>query len=411
MRRAALILGALSGLPAIAAQAADGPAKPPYELVRELQVFQNKSVLGGTNAQAEHREQIVKAAKWLRGYDAKVWADPKNARAAVIYVLSGGDSRVLRKLTGASATLGIDDKLVKGALAYGERRDAAAIELLGGVDLNALDRSIAGHVALVRALLVANDEPRKAFALLDMARVVAPGTIIEESALRRQAILAAKMGEMDEFEALGSQYFRRFADSIFAYSFQRQFAQQIAAHAYAGDDERMAKLEALLGALPVRERIETCLALAEEAIVVANVEVVRLAAKMAPIDAMQRRADSMRLKLFEAAAVILTPDYDQGVAVLRTLDRTKLGAREEGLLNAALAVAREISRLPQPVRVAETAPPTEPAPAPGREPEPAENAEAAPSDTENASAQSAGVVREAEEAMARVDKLLSETAQ
>jgi chemotaxis protein MotC len=367
--------------------------------VRELQVSQNQSVLGGTNAQAAHREQIVKAAKWLNGYDPKVWSDPKNARAAVIYVLSGGDSRVLNRLTGARATPGIDDKLIKGALAYGERRDAAAIELLGGVDINSLDRSIAGHVALVRALLVANAEPRKAFALLDTARVVAPGTIIEESALRRQAILAAKMGELDEFEALASQYLRRFADSIFAYSFQREFAQEIAAHAYAGDEQRMASLEALLGALPVRERIETCLALAEEGIVVANVEVVRLAAKMAPIDSKQRHADAVRLKLFEAAAVILTPDYDQGVAVLRAIDRTNLGAREEGLLNAALAVAREIGRPPRPVRLADPAP------------EPADKVEVAPKETEDAaSAQSVGVVREAEEAMARVDELLSGTA-
>ncbi|KAB2943231.1 MAG: hypothetical protein K8F92_10795 [Hyphomicrobium sp.] len=392
MRIALCFVLVLWAMAPVGAPAAAGSEKKPFELVRELQIFQDQAVLKTKNARAEQTERIAKVAAQLTKFDASVWADPRNARAAVIYVLSGGDPRVLRKLTGSGVALGIDDRLVKGALAYGERRDAEAIELLDGIDIDSLDRSVGGHVALVRALLVAKNDPRKAFALLDRARIVAPGTIIEEAALRRQAILAARMGEFDAFEALSSQYFRRFSNSIFVRSFERQFAREVAAGGYTADPKRIAELERLLRGLPDVERGETCLAVAEEGIAVANVEVVRLAGRVAAIDAKSRRLDAMRLMLFEAAALIVTSDYEQGRTSLRLIDKSKLGAREEALLYAALAVADAISRpplLPQGTN------------------------EASPNETvagESADSAISSVVSDAERAIARVDGLLSEAA-
>jgi chemotaxis protein MotC len=278
---------------------------------------------------------------------------------------------------------------VKGALAYGERRDADATEQLDAIDIDTLDRSIGGHVALVRALLIAKTDQQKAFALLGRARILAPGTIIEEAALRRQAILAAKMGNLDLFQQLSSQYFRRFGGSIFARSFGQQFAEEVAAKAYASDPKRLAKLESLLGQLPKAERGDTCLAIAEEGIAVANVELVRIAARLAAIDVKAHPTDATRLMLFEAAAMIVTPDYEHGVMALRIIDKSKLSAREEALLHAALSVANEISRpvaLPQ-----------------------AGAASAGGGGTgEPAGAADSGVVKKAQSAIAQVDGLLSE---
>jgi chemotaxis protein MotC len=260
---------------------------------------------------------------------------------------------VLSKLLSSGVSLGIEDRLVKGALAYGERRDAEAISLLDGVDVESLDRSIGGHVALVRALLVAKSDPRKAIALLDRARIIAPGTIIEEAALRRQAILAAKVGDLDSFEALSSQYFRRFESSIFERSFEHQFAEEVVSKRYAADAQRLPKLEKMLRGLSQEQRRETCLSLAEEGIAVADVEIVRFAARLAAMDAKARPLDATRMLLFEAAAAIVTPDYEQGRMALRLIDKSKLGVREEALLYAAIALADEISRQPLLPQVAE----------------------------------------------------------
>ncbi|MFZ1989440.1 MAG: hypothetical protein WAW96_06660 [Alphaproteobacteria bacterium] len=391
IRSAFLGVLALGAVPGSSALAASGWGKQPYELVRELQDFQNKAVLKTKSARAEQRERIKKIAVWLSQYDARVWAEPKNARAAVIYVLSGGDPRVLRRLTTTGVNLGVDDRLAKAAMAYGEHRDDKAIELFDGIDLDSLDESVAGHVALVRALLILDKDPPKALALLDIARIAAPGTIVEEAALRREAIVSAKAGNVDAFEALSSQYLRRFASSIFAQSFEHEFAQEVVAGSYAADAKRLSKLEAMLRGLPEAERRDACLAIAEEGIAVANVELVRFAARTAAVDAKGEPRDAMRLKLFDGAASIVTADSEKALAALGSIDRSMLSAREEALLDAALAVAREVRRPP----------------APGSTVEPAADAQKSEAgkstDSEGSSA-----IGHAEEAIARVDQLLSE---
>jgi chemotaxis protein MotC len=113
-------------VPVDLAVGASGPQ--PFELVRELQIFQDQAAQKTNNARAEQKSRISDVAAQLSKFDASVWTEPRNARAAVIYVLSGGDPSVLRNLVKSGAALAIDDRLVKGALAYGERHDAEAIE-------------------------------------------------------------------------------------------------------------------------------------------------------------------------------------------------------------------------------------------------------------------------------------------
>lgn len=109
-----LCLGALC-VPA----AADELSRQPYELVRELQIFQDQAALKATSARAEQREQrerIAKVASQLMSFGPKVWSDPRNMRAAIIYALSGGDPRILRSLLASGAVTGLDERLAKGSL-------------------------------------------------------------------------------------------------------------------------------------------------------------------------------------------------------------------------------------------------------------------------------------------------------
>jgi chemotaxis protein MotC len=96
----------------------------------------------------------------------------------------------------------------------------------------------------------------------------------------------------------------------------------------------------------------------------------------------------MRLLLFEAAALVATPDSEQGRLALWLVDKSKLGAREEALLHAALSVADAIARPPSF----------------GAAPSALEKAAGEPGDRATS-----GVIRDAQSAIARVDGLLSET--
>ena len=384
-----LLLGAAPVSPVLAAAERD---KAPFEIVRALRIFQDEAVLKAQVESAKQRQAIAETAIRLSKFGPRIWEEPRNARAMVIFVFSGGNPRVLRNLIAKGVSFGVDKQLMLAALAYAERRDEDAIKLLEGLDASSLDMSVAGHVALVHALLIEKNDPAKALALLDMARILSSGTVVEEAALRRQTIMAAKAGGFDAFQRFASQYFRRFASSIFVSSFRQQFAEEVVSPGYAGDPKRLAKLDNMLGGLREAERHRTCLLIAEEGIAVGNVEMVRLAAKNAALKGAS--PDTLRLKLYEAAASVVTEQTEAGLIALKSINRSMLGGRDQALLDAALAVAREVRRPPMLARAADVKPEN------AGEPEQGKPSEAAGS----------GRIARVEGVIADADKLLSEAA-
>ena len=140
------------------------------------------------------------------------WKDPKNARAAVVFVLSGGNARVLQKLIAQRGMVRTSAKSCSRApwptARGGTKRPRSCWQA------SRRARSIPawqGIVAYVQGELAAKKEPAKALAYLDDARLLSPGTIIEEAALRRQIALLAAAGKADRYELLATQYLRRFS--------------------------------------------------------------------------------------------------------------------------------------------------------------------------------------------------------
>jgi chemotaxis protein MotC len=384
---ASLILMVCLAMPG---QADEWRGKAPFEIVRELQLEQDRAVLQSQGDPEKERERIAGIGGRLGGFAEQVWSEPRNARAVVLYVLSGGTPATLRKLIDAKVKLGIDETLAKAALAYGERQDDKAISLFNEVDVAKVDPSILGHIALVRALLVVEKDAPLAITYFDTARVSATGTIVEEAALRRQAILYSKIGDLDSFETLSSQYFRRFARSRYGQSFGHQFANVAVTGGYAGE-QRMSKLTKLLDGLDKEVRREICLLIAEEGIAAANVHMVRFGTGMAEGLVEKDSRDATRLQLYEAAAVVATEDAEKGRDMLKGIKRSKLSARDQGLLDAALHVAGEVMRAPPPA------------------PQHEEKVQDGASGEARDEVKSAALSR-AEAAIAQTDKLLSETA-
>jgi chemotaxis protein MotC len=328
-----------------AAHGQDGKGEP-FELVRSMQSLQDQVVRGNTRAHAAQRELLGRIAEQFEALDAQKWKDPKNARAAVVFVLSGGNARVLQKMIRGGAGADLGEKLLKGALAYGEGRHEEAADLLGGIEARKLDPGMAGHVAYVQGELAAKKEPAKALAHLDDARLLSPGTIVEEAALRRQIALLAAAGKADRYELLATQYLRRFAGSVYAGGFRQQFAAAIAAHTNAGEPGRLVRLESMLGGVEQADRREVYLTIAKEAIAKGKVDMAKFAAANAGRLAEDSSAERERARLYEGAALIATEDFDRGVAMLGALERTKLADTDSALLESALAIAGQVRSLP-----------------------------------------------------------------
>jgi chemotaxis protein MotC len=388
-----MVMGLLL-IPWASAHAQSGAGEP-FELVRALQSLQDQVARGNASAHASQRVLMARIAEQFSAMKPERWKEPRNARAAVLFVLSGGNGGVLRQLLDSHVPFELDEKLVKGLLAYGSGQKAQAAALLHAVDARSLDASIAGHVAYVQAELAAEKEPAKAFAYLDDARLLAPGTLIEEAAWRRQIGLAASDASTDRYRSLAIRYLHRFPNSIYAGGFRNQFAADLAANTDASKAQQLESLDATLRALSRPERRDVCLVMAKVALDGGKVALARFAATEAAQAAQPGSPEQARAHLLLAVALVVTEDLEKGVKTLAEIERASLGDDDASLVDAALTVAEQIRR-----PVAEEAPALQP---PGIE----ENTTSRPR-TADAGALA---MTQAREAIARVDQMLTGASQ
>jgi len=336
-----LIGGPLSALGATA------DAIPPFEMVRTLQTLQAQIADGNAAAVAAQRELLTLMEARFLAAAPSVWQDGRNARAAVTYTLSGGSPRLMRNLLALVPPIAIDANVAQGALAYIENREGDARKHLLPLDARTLPMSLGGQVALVQAGLVAREDLGRAIRLLDDARLLMPGTLVEEAALRREVFLVAQKGDLDRFEFLSRQYLRRFGTSIYAEDFRQRFATAIARLGIADGDDRFPRLEAILKSSDPENQRALFLQLAQAAVVHGKLGTARAAAADAAELAPRGGGDAMRASLYDAAASV-TAGRDIGKVRQRltSLNRRQLGRRDADLLDAALAVTAAVGEVP-----------------------------------------------------------------
>ena len=83
-------------------------------------------------------------------------------------------------------------------------------------------------MALVQSALLAQSDFKAAIERLDEVRLLMPGTLVEEAALRREIFLVGQVDDFDKFESLAMQYFRRYRHSIYAGTFRQRFSLAVA---------------------------------------------------------------------------------------------------------------------------------------------------------------------------------------
>lgn len=317
-------------------------AAAPFEMARTLQALQAQMAEGNAAAVIAQRALLAAMAERFLTADAATWQDERNTRALLTYTLSGGDPKVLRQVRTRAPSLVLDANLAGGALAYAEGDEDRARDLLLPVDARALPASLGGQIALIQAGLVARQDLQRAARLLDDARLLMPGTLVEEAALRRQVFIVAQTGDLDRFEFLSRHYLRRFGASIYASDFRQRFATAIARLSLSDGDNRFHRLETMLKASDIESQRALFLHVARYAVVHGKLETARIAARDARAVAPVGSGDAARAALYEAAAGIVTADYSAHRRDLAALARLPLDGTDRDLRDAALAVAGQI---------------------------------------------------------------------
>lgn len=362
------------------------PRGLPVELVRTLQLLQDRIARGSTQAHLAQRQLLVHVEQRLLAVEPETWAEPANARAGVTFALAGGGPTVLRRMLDGGKVGEAEAPLVLGALAYVEGREKEARTLLAKFEPREMPPSLAGQLALTQAAVTVRDAPRKAIELLGLARLLAPGTLVEEGALRREIFVVAQGGDTGRFEALSIQYLRRFRRSVYAGNFRQRFAAALTRLDFASDGARDAKLARMLDEIEPDDRRDLYLLVARAGLDQGRRGTALFAAERAAGLAEPDSRPAAQARLYRAAALVVTEGrLDESIEALRSLDRAQFGEADQRLLDEALSAAIQIRTPP----TADAARPAAAQTGPRRLPE-------------------AAAIGRAQDALARIDRLIDD---
>lgn len=338
MALAGTVLAATPAWPAVS-----GPLEP-YQMVRSLQLVQDRLARGDHAAMPMQRKLLEIIDNRLRGADLTEFDDERNFRALFIYAMSGGNPSTVRLLLAKLDLEGEDGALAKGVLNYMAGSLGAAREALAHTDPMKLAPELGAFVALVRGAVLVQENPTGALRLFDDARLLAPGTLVEEAALRRSVTVAAEIGDTKRFARAAGQYVRRFLHSPYASQFAEGFVSGIVELEGKIDLERVARIVSGMDA----ERAHVIyLRLARQAAINGYGKLLAFASANAEQTAGPGAAEEdPRALLYSTIASVTSENVDEVRKQLNAIDRARLSASDRKLLDAAQAVAHEVVAAP-----------------------------------------------------------------
>jgi chemotaxis protein MotC len=323
-------------------------ADPPRisDLVDALQRMQVKVAQGDKAAYAAQLNQLKTIGAAIPSASPETWKDKREADSLVIYILSGGSLADVGPLLKGDALIESERSLARGALAYVTNHEADAIPLLEKQNLTTLDARLSGEVAFARSVLATKRDAKTAVDLLDWSRLLAPGGLVEEAALRREIALLAEAKDVTRLAMLTRQYVTRFSASLFASDFLRDLAGAVVRLGLADDPTNYKLIASGVASLPPDSRRGFLLNLARSGIVNARFVVAASAATDALENSKTDSPEAMRARLYLAAGRLFSEGYDAAVADLRALSGSNFDRNDASLLSAVRKVATQLRVVP-----------------------------------------------------------------
>ena len=323
------------------------PLDEPEILIRRLQDLQERVAGGDAASYAEQPQLLHLIAQRFEAQPPEIWSKRQDARALILYLLSGGASSVGRKILAAPTFAATETAVAKGAIAYLEGVEGVDRDTLLNLDPLALDVSLGAHVAFVQASLLTGLDRPKALVKLDLARLLAPGGLVEEAALRREAGLLAETAEFDKFAGLARQYWERFRDSPYAPNFLRQFLLSAARVSLRIPVAEWTQLDEFINSLKPETRRALYLVMAQSAAVGGNFALGDMAAGRALDLSPENSVEHHRALLYRAACRVGAADFALRPGLLREVDRARLPSGDQPIYDAAALVTARIFRAPE----------------------------------------------------------------
>lgn len=339
--RAAILPAAALALAAQAVPAA-GTGLQPYQLVRSLQLVQDRIADGDHAALPMQRKILEMVDARLAASTPEDFSDHRNFRALMIYAMSGGNPATVSKIVSGLVLDEKDARLGAGLIQYTKGDLGRASAALRDAEPSDVPADIGHILALVKGMILAGQDPKRALGYLDYARLVGPGTLIEEAALRRSISLSIEIEDRDRFLQASAQYVRRFLNSPYASQFADSFVAgitrlhskidlELAAAIIDGMTQEQAKVIYLrIARQAAIERLSALLSFAKNAL-----------ESYAP-----QSLDDPRATLYSALAQVASEEVMDVRKRLALIDASRLSSSDRVLLEAAKALVENVVSLP-----------------------------------------------------------------
>ena len=378
---AALIALLAAGVPG-EARASEAPALEPYQLVRCLQLVQDR-IASGDHASLPMQLRLLELTdERMRTANPAAFKDAKNFRALLIYAMSGGNPLTIEQVISRLPLEEADRALAQGVIDYLRGKPNGAVEALASIDPLAQSSELGAFVALVKGSVSLADAPETAIVLFDQARLLSPGTLVEEAALRRSVALAPRLGDGGRFLRGSTQYVRAYLRSPYASQFADAFVAGVVALNASVNLDAVADITAMMDA--EQEKV-IYLRIARRAAIDGLTELSAFASAKAKQGRDGHGDDGdPRAQLYSGLSAVTSGAPFEILDKLGGIDREKLSKGDRALLEAVEAIASEVtSAVPlaspsKPIDIANLPPPSTDIEAPPADPMVPDAAEAAP---------------------------------
>ncbi|AWI56005.1 chemotaxis protein MotC [Sinorhizobium fredii] len=327
------------------ARAGETEELAPFKMVRSLQYVQDSVVLGDHSAIEMQRFMLNEIDKRLRAADEAIFRDPRNVDAALVYVMSGGNPETLDYLTDRDVEGNFDARVAEALRQYLRGKGPLIVENLSRAAPEYKNSRVGPYLFLILGNATSQQDPVAAMKYYDWARLTAPGTIIEEAALRRSVSLAVQAGDPEKGFRYALNYARRYLTSPYASQFADVFVELAVTHFDETAEKRVAEILAFMD--QSRQR-EVYLRVARRAAIGGNQTLARLASGRAEELARDGGGQSQLLaNFYEGLAAVPSEDVFTAAQTLAAIPDEKLSPRDRALREAARAIAQEVVRLPK----------------------------------------------------------------
>jgi len=314
-----------------------------YKLWREFEHAQERAAFPRRLNQGSETVSLAVVAKAISTAPASVWTASKNSSIIPHFLISGGPARPVRDLIAQQTKFGGDEPVILAALAFAENSKEAASQL-GELEPTALPAKLGAAVALAQGIAL-RDQPERARKSFRLAQLLAPGTVIDESALRRE--VSSFIAEGRKLEALNrsTRYFWRFGHSVYANEAAKFLALEVLPDVLKTELTTDAPAR-FLTSLPSSVRRRHLIDLGRSRLVLGDLKSVDYVTALLRDQNGLTPAEEIRLRMFTSITQALRGTPGRALEELRGIDTSSLDHAEVAILRSSVQLISYVTASP-----------------------------------------------------------------